>query len=194
MDKLKLLLQDGTETAITGVAGGALIKTLYGTSYPNFQIPVLNYLNDVEAFWIYGAVFASANALSNLTGDFLLPWVSGQKYISNVSKFTQPMTTGLLAVGLLAVLNMSVPSMMESAQMFALGAGSNVIGQWLAQRIVGDNWSKQLGQINTNPLPQVNTVQPNVSNPTPSTYSAPIDFGGNDFFGLMGNNSGFSLF
>ena len=177
METFKLLAQDSVETGITGIAGAIGHRLIYGESYPNFKLPVLSYLNDIQSMYVYGAIFAGSNAIGNITGDFILPLVSSSKLPSQINKITSPLTTGVISLGLLMALTMQIPTVNESLQAILLGATANLTGRYLSGKIIGNNWDSQLLKINTPSLPTVNSVQPNSS----SMMTGPSWFGSGDF-------------
>lgn len=174
MNTLNLLTKDFVETGITAGVGAVGSRYLFGESVIGTDLPILNYLNGYDSLWLYFAIFGGSTALSNITGDFVLPLISGKPYFSYLNKLSKPISIGLLGVGIAMALDGFSSDYMFYLNAFLLGAGSNIAGQWISEMIAPKNIYSQFSGMN---LPSV-----------PSSHvSAPIDvpFNVNDYFGLM---------
>lgn len=180
MNYVNLLAMNSVESVSTGLSGAIGSKLLFGTRYIDFNLPVLNMLNGYDSMILYGLIFGGANALSNVTGDFVLPLVSGSNVYSYLNKLTKPISIGLLSVLLMFALNNFYISLMGGLQGFALGATSNIVGQW-ASNMVFKNSNPLLSMSNnTNPQVSIPVVEPppqvnNYSSGYSNGYGLPFD-------------------
>lgn len=130
-----MFLQNSSEALMTGVIGGVGSKLVFGNSVLNIDMPILDNLAGWDSAWLYFGVFAGANALQSYTGDFVAPYISNSQYFSKINKLSRPISTGVLAIAIMFVLNGFSINMMNAIYAGLLGGVSNVIGQWSANMI-----------------------------------------------------------
>ena len=135
---VNLTLKDVAETLLTGIFGAIASRFVFGQNFvgaDTFNMFPLTLLNDLDTIYLYGLVFALSSVIGNVTGDFVLPWISGQTYFRDIRKISSPVSMGLISVGLLFLLNGFSISLYPGLYAFGIGAGSNIAAQWASDRI-----------------------------------------------------------
>lgn len=195
MNYLNLAIKDSAETGLTALFGALGSRLMYGQRFylvDNFEMFPLTYLNGTDTIYTYAAVFGLANAIGNITGDFILPLLGNQQFggfVRDVRKISGPSSIGAISVLLLYLLNGFSISMEGAGKAFMLGAMSNVAAQWISDRIPSSK--NQL--LNDFMPPQQIPIQKPVDIPVSLPQQPQIlpfvdfkDFGGFNGFGGFG--------
>jgi len=191
MQYIDMVGKNTTESLVTGLVGAVGSRMIWGNQLMWFgNTPVLDYLNNYNAMYLYFAIFGLANVGLSYTGDFM-SYLFGSPQISKLGQLSRPSTVGVLAVGLIFLTNGFSISMSGALYAFLLGATSNIIGQWSADMLISSVHPllQNTAILQNNPPSFSGGSSTVVSNPpkpyTPNGfnfYSGPV----NPLFGLNG--------
>lgn len=129
MDKVSQALMPA---AVTGVVAGAGAKLMFG---PRYMALPGGYT--VPAYVGYGVLGAGSKLLNVLVADTVIPYIAGDGSIIGLSvEMASPLITGAALVGL-DMLAEGPKLDQHALKVFALGAGADVAGQWISDRVLG---------------------------------------------------------
>jgi hypothetical protein len=182
------LPQNFNQSMIAGASGALATKYIYGSSELYFESDYLNWLNGYDSAFEYFAIFAGSNMAVEFTGDFVQRFVPGP--FSIIAQQSKPLSVGLIALGAISLLNGQIMPLDQSLMIVALGAGSNIVSDYLIHQInrnIGSNSAFNMiapqSMKNPEPLPSKPVADHGITFPFGSPgflprHNAFGDFGG----------------
>jgi hypothetical protein len=167
MNYLTTFANNTSISVLASIFGGIASYSFF--EYGFYDIPFIDY--EIPTFLIYGAMVGLSSFWLKSTGDFILPLISNNTQLNNLSKLTIPLSVGVMSVATLFVLNgFDIPSINDAVKMILLSGGSYVVADWAYNKI-----NTGMNMNNPNQLPIVPKV-PNIpSVPTiPTMPNVPI--------------------
>lgn len=177
MNTLNLLMQNGSQSILTGINSGLGAYFLMPDPYGYYELPFIGY--DIPQWTGYALMGALSAASVNLTGDFILPLISTNTYLNKAAMLSRPASVGLLS--LLVTYGMNSFEMIDYETMmkvFLLSSGSYLVADWTVNKIMPNSPNV----VNVQQPRQVNPVVPRI----------PVDNINFDFPAFLGN--GFNFF
>jgi hypothetical protein len=148
------IIQNVGSNALTSLYAGGIGSLAYYSffDYGYYPLPIVDY--DIPTFLVYGGVIAASSMLLRQTGDFILPLVSNNVQVNNLSKITIPLSVGVISLGGIFIINgFNIPNMDISIKTLLLSSGSYISADWLSSKMLANNNMSGLIKKEDKPIP-----------------------------------------